>query len=39
MVDGEVLVNGFALVNEEVAAITADARRAAATLAAEAGVR
>jgi len=32
MVDGEVLVRDFALANEEVTAITADARRAAATL-------
>jgi 5-methylthioadenosine/S-adenosylhomocysteine deaminase len=38
MVDSEVLVNDFALVNEEVAAITAEARGAAATLTARAGV-
>jgi 5-methylthioadenosine/S-adenosylhomocysteine deaminase len=38
MVDGELLVNEFALVNEEVADIMADARTAAATLAARAGV-
>jgi len=38
MVAGEVLVSDFALVNQDVKAITADARRAAATLAARAGV-
>jgi 5-methylthioadenosine/S-adenosylhomocysteine deaminase len=38
MVDGQVLVNDFALVHEDVTAITADARRAAATLAGRAGV-
>jgi 5-methylthioadenosine/S-adenosylhomocysteine deaminase len=38
MVDGEVLVNDFALINEEVTAITADARAAAATLVARARV-
>ena len=38
MVDGRVLVNDFALVHEDVTAITADARSAASTLAARAGV-
>jgi 5-methylthioadenosine/S-adenosylhomocysteine deaminase len=38
MVDGEVLVNDFALVDEEVTAITEEARAAAAMLAARAGV-
>jgi len=38
MVDGHVLVNDFSLVHEEVTEITADARRAAATLAGRAGV-
>jgi 5-methylthioadenosine/S-adenosylhomocysteine deaminase len=38
MVDGHVLVNDFALVHQDVTAITSDARRAAATLAARAGV-
>jgi 5-methylthioadenosine/S-adenosylhomocysteine deaminase len=38
MVDGEVLVNDFALINEEVTAITADARTAASTLVARARV-
>jgi len=38
MVDGHVLVNDFSLVHEDVTAITADARRAAATLAGRAGV-
>ncbi len=38
MVDGEILVNDFALVNEEVTAITEEARAAAAMLAARAGV-
>jgi len=38
MVDGHVLVNGFSLVHEDVTGITADARRAAATLAGRAGV-
>jgi 5-methylthioadenosine/S-adenosylhomocysteine deaminase len=38
MVDGEVLVSDFALSNQEVNAITADARSAAAILAARAGV-
>jgi 5-methylthioadenosine/S-adenosylhomocysteine deaminase len=38
MVDGEILVKDFALVNEEVTAITEEARAAAAMLAARAGV-
>jgi 5-methylthioadenosine/S-adenosylhomocysteine deaminase len=38
MVDGQVLVDDFALVHEEVTAITADARAAAAALAARAGI-
>jgi 5-methylthioadenosine/S-adenosylhomocysteine deaminase len=38
MVDGNVLVNDFALTNHDVTAITAQARLAAATLAAAAGV-
>jgi 5-methylthioadenosine/S-adenosylhomocysteine deaminase len=38
MVDGRVLVQDSALVSEDVAAILADARRAAAALAARAGV-
>jgi 5-methylthioadenosine/S-adenosylhomocysteine deaminase len=38
MVDGEVLVSAFSLVHEDVTGITADARSAAATLAARAGV-
>jgi len=38
MVDGEVLVSDFALVHQDVTNITADARGAAATLAARAGV-
>jgi 5-methylthioadenosine/S-adenosylhomocysteine deaminase len=39
MVDGEVLVSDFSLVNEEVTAIAAEARSAAATLAARADLR
>ncbi len=38
MVDGTVLVRDFQLVNEDVAAITADARAASASLMARAGV-
>ena len=38
MVDGRILVNDFGLVHEDVTSITADARSAAATLAARAGV-
>jgi 5-methylthioadenosine/S-adenosylhomocysteine deaminase len=38
MVDGHVLVNDFALVHHDVTGITADARTAAATLAARAGI-
>jgi 5-methylthioadenosine/S-adenosylhomocysteine deaminase len=38
MVDGRLLVNDFSLIHEDVTAITADARSAAATLAARAGV-
>ena len=38
MVDGHILVNDFALVHQDVTGITADARSAAATLAARAGV-
>jgi 5-methylthioadenosine/S-adenosylhomocysteine deaminase len=38
MVDGHVLVNDFALVHQDVTGITADARTAAATLAARAGI-
>jgi hypothetical protein len=38
MVDGQVLVDDFALVHEEVTAITADARAAAAVLTARAGL-
>jgi 5-methylthioadenosine/S-adenosylhomocysteine deaminase len=38
MVDGRVLVNDFRLVDQDVAAITADARSAARTLSARAGV-
>jgi 5-methylthioadenosine/S-adenosylhomocysteine deaminase len=39
MVDGHVLVNDFSLVHQDVTAITADARSAAATLAARASLR
>jgi 5-methylthioadenosine/S-adenosylhomocysteine deaminase len=38
MVDGEILVRDFCLANEEVRDISADARMAAATLAARCGV-
>ena len=38
MVDGDILVNDFALVHQDVTGITADARSAAATLAARSGV-
>jgi 5-methylthioadenosine/S-adenosylhomocysteine deaminase len=38
MVDGDVLVNDFGLVHQDVTAITSDARTAAATLAARCGV-
>ncbi len=39
MVDGEILVDGFSLVHHDVAGITAEAKAAAATIAARAGVR
>jgi 5-methylthioadenosine/S-adenosylhomocysteine deaminase len=38
LVDGRVLVNDYALLNQDVAAIVAEARTAAVTLAARAGV-
>jgi len=38
MVDGDILVRDFALTQQDVAPVTADARKAAAQLAARAGI-